>query len=114
MSSTDTKTPLRPRVKSTQSFPRLDTNLAEDPTSPSRVRANTVHTPKITAVPEAKRLKLVSEGDTTTNGSDIFVSTESIDEDAESIYDSVARPGLAIQTENLENLPIEIRSFTDR
>ena len=109
MFSSNTTTPRRPRVASTQSFSRLD-SPADSPPSESRTRANTIHTPTITSVPEAKRLPLTPEDGNVPNAGDIFESSDLAGEDGEDELDT----DLKDQRDGAIQLPIEIQSFLER
>ncbi|KAF4550964.1 VPS9b-like protein [Elsinoe fawcettii] len=102
----------RPRVQTTRSFQRFE-SAPNDPMSPNRTRANTVHTPTITLVPEARQLSLSPEDHGKVKTGDIFEASQQHDDSVEAPDSQAGKPQKP-QVETLEQLPIEIRSFADR
>lgn len=100
----------RPRtLQTSRSFSRLEpppVNTA----SPTRTRASTIQTPVIASVPEARQIDVYPEGQGEPKSSDIFETSEQHDD---SLDTDLNGPRLQ-QPETLEQLPIEIRSLTER
>lgn len=111
--SNDTKGDARrPRtLHVTRSFSRLESPHSS-PLSPSRTRASTIQTPVIASVPEARYISGSPEDHGPFRSGDIFETADDEDDHGLGIRSSII-PELK-QPETLEQLPIEIRSLTER
>ncbi|PNS20787.1 hypothetical protein CAC42_2718 [Sphaceloma murrayae] len=103
----------RPRVQTARSFQRFEPPAA-GPDSPSRPRSNTVHTPSIALVPEARELALPPEEEGKIKIGDIFEASDHHEHESTAIKELEPGRPVVAQVETLEQLPIEIRSFTER
>lgn len=101
-------TPGKPRPQPLRSLSSHSYRLP-DTDSPNRTRSNTVHTPTIASVPEARSFpQPLDEG--FAQGSDVFATSDHDD----NLLDVDAEQSSLQNLQTLEHLPIEIRSFTDR
>ncbi|GAB7350588.1 hypothetical protein MBLNU459_g1160t2 [Dothideomycetes sp. NU459] len=113
MSNVQAADPRRPRtLHISRSFTRLE-SPKKNPDSPSRSRASTIQTPTIHTVPEARDIRLTLNDGADPRGGDIFERTE--DDDEHPVPElAKATEGEAEAPQTFDQLPIEIRSLSER
>jgi len=97
----------RKQLQTSRSFTRLDTVPAQNPLS--RSRATTLQGPPVPPVPEIlfpHNVVLSPRDETGTTAADIFAATEDGDDEED--------VGEFTVPDSFEDLPIEIRSLTER
>lgn len=103
----------RPRtLHISRSFTRLE-SPQKTPDSPSRLRASTIQNPTIHTIPEARNIGLNITNVTQSKTGDIFESVEEDDSRLDSEHGKAAEAEAEVP-QTFDQLPIEIRSLSDR